>query len=329
MSKYEVRLGAKLVLDDAIEMDLINVAERLNSTRKMSEFMTSLFRVACDSLNKYSNADPDKFNALVDMVSHMGVSNERSNYFKSLNEELSKMKTKVDEIYDMALKTYSLAQINKMNGLAGKSENTALAQFALQKQIRDIEKSIGAYIGAYESDKLLDMKKKADDIIEYIIESYDGIGEAFGIVGNNVDVKGYESRIEELEKQLADMCGADNEEVGRLNSKLRLVTGERDTLNMRVKSLENELKQSSESGTAELQNDIERLNKEVKDLRSKNNSLKRKIKALTEDYLSDTDDEDTDDNTDNGIVDFGEQNNTPADFSESADISSISNFFGE
>lgn len=328
MSKYEVRLGAKLVLDDAIEMDLINVAERLNSTRKMSEFVTSLFRVACDSINKYSNADADKFNSMVNMISHMGVSKERSDYFKSLNEELVKMKAKVDEIYDMALKTYSLAQINKMNGLAGKSENTALAQFALQKQIRDIEHSIGAYIGAYESDKLIDMKKKADDIIEYIIESYDGIGEAFGIVGNNADIGKYKDRIEELEWQLKNKDGADNKEIEALKSKLNLVNGEKQALSARVKSLEDEIQQSIGEDPQVLQSEVEKLTKEVNSLKNKNNALKRKIKALTEDYLSDEDDG-AEDNSGDEVVDFGGQDDTPVDFSESADISSISNFFGE
>lgn len=302
MAKREVRLGAKLILEDTMEADLIAVADGLNSSRRMSEFMTTLFRLACDNIKFYSHGNEQEYAKMIDMIADTGVGKERTEYFGKMESKVKEMQDKINSIYDIALKTYSLSQANKMNGLGGKSENIALAQFALQKQMRDIEEITGVKLGAYESGKLTDMKRKADDILEFIIESYDGIGEALGIGSNTADASKYEERIKELSKEL--------ETEQSENSRLR-----------------DKLSNAMESATAVNSDEVERLKRElratryeVEDLRDENRRLERKLKRIEEDDIDlDVKPQSTDaDNTEDGI-----------NFAEHADIAALSNFFGE
>ena len=303
MAKREVRLGAKLILEDTMEADLIAVADRLNSSRRMSEFMTTLFRLACDNIKFYSNGNEQEYTKIIDMIADAGVGKERAEYFGQMESKVKEMQDKINSIYDIALKTYSLSQANKMNGLGGKSENIALAQFALQKQMRDIEEITGVKLGAYESGKLTDMKRKADDILEFIIESYDGIGEALGISSNTaVDASKYEEWIKELSRELE----AEQNENSRLRDKLNNAMENATTVNSdEVERLKRELRDTRY---------------EVEDLRDENRRLERKLKRIEEDDIElDVKPQSTDsDNTDDGI-----------NFAEHADIAALSNFFGE
>lgn len=356
MSKYEVRLGAKLLLDDAREMDLINIAEGLNSSRKMSGFITALFRTACDNLEKLSNGDKEKYEQLVQSMASLGVSEEREAYFRSLEEKVHDMQKKIDSIYDVAFKTYSLAQVNKMNGLSGKSENLALAQFALQKQMRDIEEILGANIGVYESGRLIDMKKKADSVLEFIIEAYDGVGEALGINSGNNSSAEYDEKIHKLEVQIEELSrnsGNDNDDKieefekkieelnivnDRLDRQVKTLEEENSSLSIKIGGLEKEneelrdrlLNSYSDVDSEQYEEQIITLKKklkqavnEVEDLKDENELLERKIKRISgsNEAMKHID----------NIV--NEEKNTSEeeqiDFSKNADLGAISNFFGE
>ena len=199
MGKYDVRLGAKITLDSAEEGDLIAIAEKLNNTRKMSGFMGQLFRIACDHPEVLSRGSEETYKQIKALVDGAGVSEERQRYFKEIEVKIQEMKDKIDKIYDLAMKTYMLSQVNKMNGLEGKSQNVIMAQFALQKQMKDIESILGCSMGTYESGKMTDVKAKSDEILEFIVETYDGIGEALGITGGEDN----DSIVTELEQKLA------------------------------------------------------------------------------------------------------------------------------
>lgn len=323
MARYEIRLGAKITLDSEQEADLIKVAERLNQTRRMSEFMTALFRTACDSISLLKSGKQEDVDTVAAGLSAAGLNKERKEFFDSLTRKVTQMHDKIDEVYNIALKTDTLAKLNKMNGLEGKSQNAAMAQFALQKQMKDLENACGVMFGPYESGMALDMSKKADDILEYIIETYDGIGDALGVGKSNAadsmeleEAKRNVKELEEANRELRNkMERQQNEQklgaeakLEELNNSSRMI----EELTEKVKSLEKQLTNSK---------------LRLEEAEDENSLLRRKVKRLSEDSEVTTEinkDEDIEIDIDNN-----EKEEQPVgNFDETADFGALSNFFG-
>ena len=328
MGKYDVRLGAKITLDSAEEGDLIAIAEKLNNTRKMSGFMGQLFRIACDHPEVLSRGSEETYKQIKALVDAAGVSEERQKYFKEIEAKVHEMKDKIDKIYDLAMKTYMLSQVNKMNGLEGKSQNVIMAQFALQKQMKDIEAILGCSVGTYESGKMTDVKEKSDEILEFIVETYDGIGEALGITGGGNN----DSRVAELEQRLAsekehsksiqDEMKAKDETIASMMKQLDEAKGGTDDSGLaeKARQLEEELEEARRKlrkaniRNDELEDEKELLERKVKRLQRKDDD-----DGITEDEFFDGEEKGNEENVEDGDrdVDFG-----------GADFSAIGSFFG-
>lgn len=169
MSEYEIKVGVTLQFDAEREKDIIEKVENLIDRRKISEFMTSIIRAVLDK---------DKaMQMLGSKTGEYGISDEREQFFKGIEAEVSKMRHKIDTIFDMASKVYTLAQFGKRLGIEKKADNMIQAQFVLQKQLDELCSTLGisttGYI--YESDRIEAFKTRADDVLEYIIDAYDNI----------------------------------------------------------------------------------------------------------------------------------------------------------
>ena len=327
MGKYDVRLGAKITLDSAEEGDLIAIAEKLNNTRKMSGFMGQLFRIACDHPEVLSRGSEETYKQIKALVDGAGVSEERQKYFKEIEVKVQEMKDKIDKIYDLAMKTYMLSQVNKMNGLEGKSQNVIMAQFALQKQMKDIESILGCSIGTYESGKMTDVKAKSDEILEFIVETYDGIGEALGITGG-----GENSRVAELEQKLV-----------REKEHNRIINDELKTKDEMIASMKKQIEETKGGNAdkelaekaSQLEAELEEARRKLRKANIRNDELEdekelleRKVRRLqrkdeegiTEDDFDEMQTEE--DKTEN--IDDEEQD---VDFGE-ADFGALNSFFG-
>lgn len=327
MGKYDVRLGAKITLDSAEEGDLIAIAEKLNNTRKMSGFMGQLFRIACDHPEVLSRGSEETYKQIKALVDGAGVSEERQKYFNEIEAKVHEMKDKIDKIYDLAMKTYMLSQVNKMNGLEGKSQNVIMAQFALQKQMKDIEAILGCSVGTYESGKMTDVKAKSDEILEFIVETYDGIGEALGITGGGNN----DSRVAELEQRLAsekehsksiqDEMKAKDETIASMMKQLDETKGGTDDSGLaeKARQLEEELEEARRKlrkaniRNDELEDEKELLERKVKRLQRKDEE------GITEDEFFDGEEKGNEETVEDGDsdVDFG-----------GADFGAIGSFFG-
>lgn len=358
MGKLEVRLGTKMVLDSEKERDLIITAEKLNNQRKMSELMTSLYRIACDRTGELKEmASDEDFNNVIRVLNSVGISKDRKEFFQGFEAQVHDMKSKVDAIYDIAFKTYSLAQVNKMNGIEGKSENIAMAQFALQKQLNDIASIVGCSLGTYESGKTLDMKKRADSVLEYIIETYDGIGDALGISSVNSSVTSAESdkKVEELKEQINklglryDLIRREKDELQEENEALRTSKAELEQQIADIKKKNTELRNQITIGGSGRNDDLEaelnRLQKkltdykeEVEDLEEENSRLKRRLKRREEDdntvVSSGADTNNTEETTVKESAPThsrieSDESEPNIDFGSTADIAALNVLFGE
>lgn len=171
----KIRRGPSLSFDPDKEKDLIDAVEKLSSSHKLGILMTHLLRLAFESPEVYGNGQEVK--DLIAKMSDLGMSPTRYTYFTQISKDIEAMKRKVDTIYDLSYKTYMLAQMGKFLGLEGKSDNNLLASFVLERQLTDLCTTLGVsnLNHSFNSNKLEDVHKKADTIMEFIIESYDSI----------------------------------------------------------------------------------------------------------------------------------------------------------
>lgn len=172
---YEKKLGCTISFDKNKEKDIIDKIEYLLSRHKLGWFISNLIRIAFDS--PYSLESKAELNKLFKEINENDMLLDRKRFFEKLAKEIEEMRHKIDEIYDMSLKMMLLAQFGKQLGLEKKAENTMAAQFILQKQINDLCETLGISTlnNVYASDKVKNVKKYADEVMEYILTAYDNM----------------------------------------------------------------------------------------------------------------------------------------------------------
>lgn len=178
MGTRSIRFGSQLTFDEDKEKDIIDTIDTLNSSHKMGQFMSNLIRLAFDNPEILRvGADGLEKQAMLQQVESSGMSVNRQRFMSGVTSEISDMKKKVDDVYNMVFKLYTLALMNKHLEIENKSDNSLRATFVLERQLRQLQDSLGVNIGdaVYESDKVNDVHVKAEDCLEYIIEAYDGI----------------------------------------------------------------------------------------------------------------------------------------------------------
>ena len=163
------KLGATLCYDKEREQDIVDQLDSLKSRHKLGDFISNLIRIAFEN--------PEEMRKLGLRIENYGLSDNRREFFKSVEDKVNEMSKKVDMVYDMAVKTYSLAMFNKKIGLEQKSTNLLQTQFVLQKQISELCATLGvSNLGhTFESNKIYNVAKNVDETLEFIINYYDGI----------------------------------------------------------------------------------------------------------------------------------------------------------
>lgn len=178
MGTRSIRFGSQLTFDEDKEKDIIDTIDTLNSSHKMGQFMSNLIRLAFDNPEILRvGADGLEKQAMLQQVESSGMSVSRQRFMFGVTSEISDMKKKVDDVYNMVFKLYTLALMNKHLEIENKSDNSLRATFVLERQLRQLQDSLGVNISdaVYESDKVADVHVRAEDCLEYIIETYDGI----------------------------------------------------------------------------------------------------------------------------------------------------------
>lgn len=162
----KAKFTGTISLDEGKELDLIKYLEHLRDTRRMGDFVSSCVRACWDNqeLYKQTLASDSTYGTQL-----------RKGYFDNIENKILDMRNKVDKIYELAFNVYTLALMGKRLGIEERAENSLKAQFILQKQINDIARALSINTLMFESDRLQDTKHKAEQILEYIINSYDGL----------------------------------------------------------------------------------------------------------------------------------------------------------
>lgn len=181
MAAQSIRLSSMLSFDDAKEQDIIDLIGDLNSSHKIGQFLSNLIRIAVDNpellkcvSGRYS-AGP-----VLEQLDNLNQSFVRARFFNNITDKVDGLHKKVDEMYEMVLKTYMLAQMGNKLGLEQKSEDDLIAQFVIEKHLRDVEDLVGSNFKSsiLASNKKANVDKLADEVFEYLIDSYAGVIEA-------------------------------------------------------------------------------------------------------------------------------------------------------
>lgn len=175
MSNYNFRLGSTLTFNKEKEADLIKKIEYLTDRHMLKDFIANMLRIALDSPESLNSKK--EISAKMNEIEQCGMLKSRKEYFEQISRDISDIRHKVDLIYNMSLKTSLLGMTGKRLGIEEKSNNLLCAQFILQKQLEELCETLGvkSLDHVYESNKIKDTQKFAEDILEYIIESYDGL----------------------------------------------------------------------------------------------------------------------------------------------------------
>lgn len=170
-----------LTFDEEQEKDIIQLIESLNSSHKTGQFISNLIRLAVDNpeLLEVQGGRYRSKSIALDYIERVGMSNNRRLFMDSMKNEVNTMKNKVDKIYEMTLNLMTLAQMNKYLELDNKSKNIMTANFILEKQLKELQDILGTKDSVFASNKIQDVEKIANEALEFIIESYDGIVKEF------------------------------------------------------------------------------------------------------------------------------------------------------
>lgn len=330
MEKKSIRLGSTLTFDIKKERDMILLAEKLNETHRMGEFMSNLFRIAIDNPEIITGNGRDaRYGREMAILAKKGITPYRDEFFKLIESTLKETNRKVDRINDMCNNMYALAEVGKTVGLQEKSVNLMRANFLVEKIISELCSILDINEKDIKEVDINDREKKSKDMLEYIITCYDGvikeIKEDVKSNNSNEDVSSYVETIkmlraenDRLTRELNDNKVKD-ENIEDTNVKLREALSE----NQRLKEENNNISVRAQEENEELRKEIRKLKNEKANLECDIDELRIKLKrasvnnGTTEDEVDDTSSErhveketkSVLDNTEE-IVDFGEDANS-------------------
>lgn len=211
MSKTDIRLGSLISFDSEREADIIEFVQDLTSQHKLGRFIGYLLRLACETPETLQYRE--KLNPILKEMNDLGITPRRDAMFKQFSKEILDLKNKINDIYVISEKLYTLALARKALGLEDRAKELLAAQFVVRRQTALLESKLGtsSLLYTYESDSMRDVQKKADEILEVILETY-------GDLLNDVKIAGAGKNDAEESNKAGDASSSklDSDSINRL-----------------------------------------------------------------------------------------------------------------
>jgi len=189
MGMRNIRLSSTLAFDEQQEADIVKLIDDFNSSHKMGEFLSNLIRVAVENPELIDVKDGKyETGAIIKVMEKLGKSPTRHNYMLGVNKQLTEMQAKVDQMYEMCLKMYTMVEMGKRLGIEKKTENMILAQFSVEQQLEQLKRAIGTEIinTPFAANRVTSVESRAASTLDYIISAYEPIINA---LKNELEVK--------------------------------------------------------------------------------------------------------------------------------------------
>ena len=170
--EYKIKLSSVLSLDESKEKDLIDQLESLKGSHRLGDFISACVRICYDNPELFKEA------GYTNGTFSMRLTKNRENFFSDLESELDELRNKVNKVYDMANKVYMLALFGKKQlGMEDKALNLLQTTFVLQRQVDELSTIFGvsSIKNIWDSNRLSEISKKADEVLEYIIDAHSNL----------------------------------------------------------------------------------------------------------------------------------------------------------
>ena len=209
MSKTDIRLGSLISFDTERESDIIEFVQDLTAQHKLGRFIGYLLRLACETPEVLQYRE--KVQPILKEMEVLGITPRRDALFKQYDSEMLKIKQRIDEVYEMAEKLYTIALAGKALGLEERAEGLLAAHFVAKHQAAVLEEKFGrdSILYTYKLNSMQDAKKKAEDTLNTIIEIY---GDVFSELQSAV------TRLKEIEVAVVK---ANSMEVNSVNKSIK------------------------------------------------------------------------------------------------------------
>lgn len=160
MGLVSVRVSSMLQFDDDSEQDLVDIVNELAQKHKLGEFLSNAVRLAVDK---------------GDTESVDGVTTERLKYIDTVKRGIVIIDNKLNKLYDETEKLKALALMGKRIGIEERADNLYRAQFILRHHRDVLAEAIGVEEAKLEEVSADELRKRAEEVLEFIIESYDNV----------------------------------------------------------------------------------------------------------------------------------------------------------
>lgn len=141
MAKTDIRLGSLISFDSEREADVIEFVQDLTSQHKLGRFIGYLLRLACETPETLEYRE--KLTPILKEMDSLGITPRRDKMFKQFSKEILELKTKINDIYVISEKLYTLALARKALGLEERSEKLLAAQFVVRRETALLERKLG------------------------------------------------------------------------------------------------------------------------------------------------------------------------------------------
>lgn len=192
---YEFRVSTKIVLDEGKQQDIIDDIQDLSKKHKLGPFISGLIKYIWDKPG-FAKELQNKI-----LGNEVSVTPSRDKFFFDVKQRISELEDKLDKLNDISVQLLACQSMGNKLGLERKIENQVLSSFILKNQVEKLQKELGLNSDLKFKNDVDNVKEFADNIVEYIIQTYVKEFEALKslvaekievkVVSNNGEVKAY------------------------------------------------------------------------------------------------------------------------------------------
>lgn len=171
MGIKRIKVSTYIDIDDVTEKDLAETLQKMIDSRQLSAFSTNAIKLVLENQELLNRCK----------VGEKQVFSTREKFFSDLTNKVRELEKTQLLLEEEVQKLVEFIKLRKMIGIEEKVDNAACTQFLIKRQMKLLNKQLGRIgtdlvIDRRAVDKdILEMNKKADELIEFVVEHYDGI----------------------------------------------------------------------------------------------------------------------------------------------------------
>ena len=171
MGIKRIKVSTYIDIDDVKEKDLEKTLQEMIDSRQLSTFSTNAIKLVLENQELLNRCK----------VGEKQVLSSREAFFNELNTKVKELENTQKYLESELQKVVEFIRLRKMIGIEDKLDNIACSQFLVKRQIKALNKQLGRISSDLIIDRrsvepdIIEMTRKADELVEFTINHYDGI----------------------------------------------------------------------------------------------------------------------------------------------------------